>query len=108
MQHEVSNVQGLIAVFRDPMARTILAILALSITILFFLIGRRRKRLSYTLSDTRVLGVHESVNPSRVEILFDGSPVTEVRLVIITITNTGNETIGQVDFERPLLTGLIC
>src|ERR1700730_18668817 len=84
------------------MARTILAIVALCVTVGLFLAGRRRKRLGYSVSDTRVLGVHEAVNPSRVQILFDGAPVTEVRLVIITVNNWGNEPIQVNDFERPL------
>src|SRR5580700_6537718 len=84
------------------MARTILAIVALCVTVGLFLAGRRRKRLGYSVSDTRVLGVHEAVNPSRLQILFDGSPVTEVRLVIITVNNWGNEPIRVDDFERPL------
>ena len=54
------------------MARTIIAIVAILVSVILFLVGRRRKRLSYLLSDTRVLGVHEVVNPSRVQILFDG------------------------------------
>ena len=87
---------------RDPMVRTILAIVAISVTVSLFLVGRRRKRLSYLLSDIRVLGVHEAVNASRVQILFDGEPVTEVRMVIITVNNLGNEPIRVDDFERPL------
>ncbi len=94
--------QDLVTILRDPMVRTILAIVAICVTLGLFLAGRRRKRLSYLLSDTRVLGVHEAVNPSRVQILFDGAPVTEVRLVIITVTNWGNEPIRVDDFERPL------
>jgi hypothetical protein len=92
----------LVTMLRDPMARTILAILALCVTVALFLVGRRRKRLSYSVSDTRVLGVHEAVNPSRVQILFDGTPVTEVRLLIITVNSWGNEPIRVDDFERPL------
>jgi hypothetical protein len=87
------------------MVRTILAIAAICITVSLFLAGRRRKRLSYSLSDTRVLGVHEAVNPSRVQILFDGAPVTEARLVMITVNNWGNEPIRVNDFERPLRFG---
>jgi hypothetical protein len=94
--------QDLVTILRDPMARTILAVLAICLTIFFFLVKRRRKRLSYILSDTRVLGVDEAVNPSRVEILFDGAPVTDVRLVIITINNSGNDPILADDFERAL------
>jgi hypothetical protein len=94
--------QDVVTMLRDPMVRTILAIVAISVTVGLFLVGRRRKRLSYLLSDTRVLGVHEGVNPSRVQILFDGEPVTEVRMVIITVNNFGNEPIRVDDFERPL------
>ena len=94
--------QDLVTILRDPMVRTILAILAICVTVSLFLAGRRRKRLSYLLSDTRVLGVHEAVNPSRVQILFDGEKVTEVRMVIITVNNLGNEPIRVDDFERPL------
>jgi len=94
--------QDVVTMLRDPMVRTILAIVAICMTAVFFLAGRRRKRLSYLLSDTLVLGVHEAVNPSRVQILFDGAPVTEVRLVTITVSNWGNEAIRVDDFERPL------
>lgn len=94
--------QSLVTILRDPMVRTILAVVAICITVVFFLVARRRKRLSYMLSDTRVLGVHEAVNPSRVEILFDGAAVTDVRLVVITVNNSGNEPIRADDFERPL------
>jgi hypothetical protein len=93
---------NLITILRDPMARTILAVIAISTTVLLFLIARRRKGLSYMVSDTRVLGVHEAVNPSRVQILFDGKPVTDVHLVTITVKNSGNEPIRVDDFERAL------
>lgn len=84
------------------MVRTILALVAIFITVSLFLAGRRRKRLSYSFSSTRVLGVHELVNAGRVQILFDGAPVTEVHLVIITVKNWGNDTIRTDDFERLL------
>jgi hypothetical protein len=94
--------QDLVTVLRDPMVRAILAMVAIGITLTLFLAARRRKRLSYLLQDTRVLGIHAAVNPSKVEILFDGAPVTDVRLVIITINNSGNESIRVDDFERAL------
>jgi hypothetical protein len=84
------------------MAATILAIAAICVAVSLFLVGRRRKRLSYSLSDTLVLGIHEGVNPSRVQILYDLEPVTEVHLVTITISNSGNEPVRVDDFERPL------
>src|ERR1019366_1622938 len=93
--------QDLVTILRDPMVRTILAIVAICVTVSLFLAGRRKKRLSYLLSDTLVLGVHEAVTPSRVQILFDGALVTEVHLVLITVNNWGNEAIRVDDFERP-------
>jgi hypothetical protein len=94
--------QELTTILRDPMVRSILAIVAICVTVSLFLVGRRRKRLSYWVSNTQVLGVHEAVNPSRVQILFDGAPVTEVRLVLITVNSWGNEPVRVDDFERPL------
>jgi hypothetical protein len=94
--------QDLVTILRDPMVRTILATVAICVTVALFLLGRRRKRLSYLLSETRVLGIHEGVNPSRVQILFDGEPVTEVHLVTITVNNFGNEPVRVDDFERSL------
>lgn len=101
------NVYGMtwhvfVEMLRDPMAGPIIAILAVLTTILLFLANRRRKRLSYLLMDTRVLGVHEVVDTNRIQILFDGVPVTEVHLLIITVSNWGNEAIRLEDFERPL------
>lgn len=84
------------------MVRTLLAILAICVTISLFLLGRRRKRISYFLSETQVIGLHEKLPPSRVQILFDGTAVTEVRLVVVAVTNSGNEPIRVEDFERPL------
>jgi hypothetical protein len=84
------------------MVRTILAIVALCLTTGIFLVNRRRKGLSYMLVDTRIFGLHEAVSRSRVQILFDGAAVTDVRLAMITIKNSGNEPIRAEDFERPL------
>jgi hypothetical protein len=94
--------RDLVAILRDPMVRTLLAVLAICLTVSFFLLGRRRKRLSYMLSDTQVLSIDEAINPSRVQILFDDKPVTAVRLVMLTVNNSGNEPIRAEDFERAL------
>jgi len=85
------------------MARTILAVVAICVTVSLFLLGQRlrRKALSYTISETRVLSVHEEVK-GRVQILFDGAPARDVCLFMITIKNSGSEPIRAEDFERPL------
>jgi hypothetical protein len=94
---------SLVSVLRDPMARTILAIVAICLTASLFLLGQRlrRKALTYTISETRILSIHEEVK-GRVQILFDGAPVRDVRLFMITIKNSGSEPIRAEDFERPL------
>jgi hypothetical protein len=91
------------SLLRDPMARTILAVVAICVTVSLFLLGQRlrRKALTYTIVETRVLSVHEEVK-GRVQILFDGTPAKDVCLFIITINNSGSEPIRAEDFERPL------
>jgi hypothetical protein len=89
---------------RDPIVRSILAVLALLTSILLFFVGQwwwRRKLLTYTVSDVRLLRVHRDVK-ERVQILFDGNPANDVALVIITINNSGHEAIRGSDFERAL------
>jgi hypothetical protein len=88
-------------ILRDPMARTILAAAAIGVTLALFLIARRRKRLSYELSVTRVLSVHEAVK-GKVQILFGGEPVRDVALILVDLFNSGNEPIKADDYERPV------
>ena len=95
--------ESLVPILRDPMARTILAVVAICVTVSLFLLGQRlrRKALTYTISKTRVLSIHEEVK-GRVQILFDGAPARDVCLFVITINNSGSEPIRAEDFERPL------
>src|SRR5690349_5498041 len=96
---------GFVAWLRDPMARTILAFLSLCAAIALFLIGQwwwRRKALTYRLSETRLLTVHEELK-SRVEILFGGLPANDVCLIVLTLNNSGSEAIRAADFERPVI-----
>jgi hypothetical protein len=92
-----------VSILRDPMARTILAVVAICVTVSLFLLGQRlrRKSLTYSISETRVLSVHEEVK-GRVQILFDGAPARDVRLFMITVKNSGSEPIRAEDFERSL------
>jgi hypothetical protein len=93
----------LASILRDPMARTILAVVAICVTVSLFLLGQRlrRKALTYSILETRVLSVHEEVK-GRVQILFDGASARDVCLFMITINNSGSEPIRTEDFERPL------
>jgi len=88
---------------RDPIWQFIGALLAFSaivISILLYWMQRRRKVLSYEIvSRTPLLSVEEEVK-GKLQILFDGSPVQDVHLVIIKVMNSGNMPIVSADYER--------
>lgn len=94
---------SLLATLRDPAARTILAVLAVCVTISLFLWTQRqrRKALTYSVEETRVLSVHEEVK-GRIQILFDGTPTNDVSIIKIKVKNTGGEPIRASDFDRVL------
>jgi hypothetical protein len=60
---------------------------------------RPKLRLAYDAQATAVVS-DEAVG--RLEIVFDGQPVKDVRLVDITIANNGNTALRPEDFVRPL------
>jgi hypothetical protein len=95
---------NLLTFLRDPASRTVLAVLALCVSIVVFLVGQwwwRRKALTYTVLETSVLTVHETIR-GRVQILFDGEPAKNVSFLLIKLINTGHEPIRASDFERAL------
>jgi hypothetical protein len=94
---------SLLATLRDPAARTILAVLAVCVTVSLFLWTQRqrRKALTYSVEETRVLSVHEEVK-GRIQILFDGAPANDVSIIKIKVKNTGGEPIRASDFDRVL------
>jgi hypothetical protein len=94
---------SLLAILRDPAARTVLAVLAVCVTVSLFLWTQRqrRKALSYWVEETRVLSVHEEVK-GRIQILFDGTEANDVSIVKIKVKNTGGEPIRASDFDRAL------
>jgi hypothetical protein len=64
---------------------------------------RQRKGLGVAVLTSRPLLTTPS--PFGVSIHHDGKEVSEPRLVILRIANTGNVSIGTTDFERPLSIG---
>ena len=94
---------SLLAILRDPAARTVLAVLAVCVTVSLFLLTQRqrRKALSYSVEETRVLSVHEEVK-GRIQILFDGTEANDVSIIKIKVKNTGAEPIRASDFDRAL------
>lgn len=80
----------------------IVGIMAIAVTVVLFVLQRRKKSLSYEiLSSTPLLKPQEELK-GRLQILFDSKPVADVYLLLIRISNTGNMPIMADDFERPL------
>ena len=90
---------------RDPMWQFIGALIGLitvAITIIIYLIQRRSKKLDYELiSKTSLLSVQDEVD-GRVQIVFEGTHVQKVHLIICKVSNSGNVSIVSSDYEIPL------
>jgi hypothetical protein len=90
---------------RDPMWQfigVVLALAAICVSVVLYLLQRRRKALVYEfLSRTPLLSMKEEVE-GKLQILFDGEPVSDVHLVVVKIVNSGNVPITAHDYERPL------
>ncbi len=91
---------------RDP--RTLVAIFGVIVAIISVVLAYRRhprKKLSYeVLSEVPLFRMRADVK-NRIQILFDGRPVSGVYLVMIKIVSTGNATIDADDYEAPVCIG---
>lgn len=64
---------------------------------------KKKKSLSYELlTNTELISVGEEAK-GRLEILFDGKPVKDVKLLIIELVNDGNIPVLSSDFEIPII-----
>src|SRR5688500_12158935 len=93
-------------IFRDQIWQfigAILGLVALVATIIIYLLQRRKKSLVYeVVTSAPLLSMSDEVK-GKVQILYEGSPVQLVHLLIINIFNDGNLGIQASDFERPLV-----
>jgi hypothetical protein len=93
---------------RDPFWQFVgatLALVGIAVSVVLYYLQRRRKALSYdVVSRTPLMSVKEEVQ-GRVQILFDGTPVSAAHMVVIRVTNSGNVPIVPSDFLRPLKFG---
>lgn len=81
---------------------TVIAVLAIVVSILIYLKQRQRKALSYQiLTQTPLLGLEEKIK-GKLQILFDGKPVEDVNLIEFRIINSGNMPILATDYEHPI------
>ena len=81
--------------------RTLLAIIAIGVSIVLFRLNRKKKGLSYEIVRNNRLFKVDSSLQSRIQVIVDGKPAINVTLVIIDIQNTGNEAIRREDFDVP-------
>jgi hypothetical protein len=87
---------------RDNVWQFVIGFLGLVFGFIYYLLQRQQKRLSYeVLTNTLLVSVKEEVE-SRLQILFDGEVVHDVRIVVIRLTNTGNVPICTSDYEVPI------
>lgn len=63
---------------------------------------QNRKEITYSvISATSILSVHEEIK-GKIEVLYDGKPVDNVRLIILGIWNSGNIPILPSDYLEPI------
>jgi hypothetical protein len=90
------------ALLESNAVRTLIALIAIGVSITIYLLNRKRKLLT-----VRVIARNDLVklDPSftgRIQITLDGRSVPDLSLVLLEIENTGNEPIKSDDFEVPL------
>ncbi len=77
------------------------ALLSIAAAVIRIMSERRRKALTCDVVSTSVVNVHEEL-AGRLLVIFDDRVVTDIGLVIITMTNSGSQTIVKEDFHEPL------
>ncbi len=97
-------------ILRDPLwqfiGATILGLIAILVTIYLFWLQQKRKQITYDLVfNDQLLKVYDGVKDN-LEILFKGSKVDGLHLVVIRLSNSGNVPILQSDFTAPVIFSL--
>lgn len=79
-----------------------LALIAIIVTVVIYLVQRRKKALAYEiLTYTPLVTVSEEAK-DQIEISFKGRPVADVHLLLMRVWNNGNVQILPGDFVEPL------
>jgi len=80
----------------------IVAIIAVLVSLILFIFRTKRKGFSYYIeSASAVVSVEEKV-ADQVEVSFGGNKVENVHLIVMTIRNSGNQSIQSEDFINPV------
>src|SRR5258706_668869 len=65
-------------------------------------VSRNQKEIAYkVITDTFVISTEEE-EKGEVQIVFEGAPISNVRLVVLEIWNSGDVNIRPEDFIRPI------
>ncbi|ABX04006.1 hypothetical protein Haur_1361 [Herpetosiphon aurantiacus DSM 785] len=93
-EEKQSNLQGTIGL--------ILAALSMVVPIVWSGIDKDVKSLSYAIiSSSQIVSINEEAK-EKIQITFDGTPVEDVRLILLEITNDGDIPIIKSDYEMPI------
>jgi len=79
----------------------LLAACGIGVSVYLWRRSRARKAVSYRLTTQAVVSVRRDVG-ARVKITYDDHVVTDVRLLVLHVANTGNAEITAADFAEPL------
>ncbi|QSA97579.1 hypothetical protein [Methylococcus sp. EFPC2] len=92
--------------FRDPawqFVGALLALIAIAITIILYILQSKRKKVSYDIcSNSPLLTLKEEIE-GKVKILYENQPVTNVHMIVFKLVNNGNVPILSSDYERPIV-----
>jgi hypothetical protein len=93
----LAEMDFLTKILEPNVTRSVLAIMAIVVTLILYRLNRKRKDLSYrVIAKTRLIDVDSEIG-GRVRVLLDGEPVGNVGLVQMEVENTGNEPIRAED-----------
>ncbi len=83
---------------RDPLIATFITMVTLVVALIII----RRRRLSYYVWSKRSLVAVRKDLADRLEIHFDGQPVSRIDIIVASVTNYGNVALDADDFEKPI------
>ena len=79
---------------------SIATIIGLPIAVITFALQYKPKSFSYTIADTPIISIHQKIDG--VVVTYKGKPVKNLRVVMVTVWNSGNVPIEETDFKVPI------
>ncbi len=93
-------------ILRDPVWQfigSVLAVLAIIVSAMIYHFQRQKRELAFgLLRSRRVVAISDEIS-SRVSVLVDGHPVSNVHLLEFGLKNSGSQAISSKDFEQDML-----